>query len=57
MITRVTVECTECGTVRNKVRAAHPHVVLGEDILTEMNRTETCPYCDHTGVRPVEEVA
>lgn len=55
MIKLQTVECAECGTVRNKIAPVNRHAVLGEDILAEMDRTNVCPYCDHTEVHPLEE--
>ncbi|MCW2277590.1 hypothetical protein [Heliophilum fasciatum] len=46
-----TVECTECGTVRNRV----PSHRVTDELRAEMERTHLCPYCEHTEARPLEE--
>ncbi|MBM7867840.1 hypothetical protein GTO89_09880 [Heliobacterium gestii] len=55
MIKRFTAECTECGTVRNVIVPAHVQAELSVDMLGEVERTRTCPYCEHDGVRELQD--
>ncbi|ABZ82836.1 hypothetical protein HM1_0217 [Heliomicrobium modesticaldum Ice1] len=55
MIKRFTAVCTECGTVRNVIVPACSQAELAVDMLGEIERTRTCPYCEQEGLRELRD--